>query len=322
MVRSAGMHGKFFCGCVPILICYFEIMTKAPACRVLVLDDDLMILSALDRILRNEFELVLVSGIDEARDAVRSQDFELALIDLHLKSGTSLDFFRELQISSPLTVRVLISGAINLNSLLDSLSSTLVHKVLQKPWEPSSLIVQINEARQIHQLLKENSRLELLSTTDAMTGLYNYRFLQEVLPKELDRASRTARPFSMLMLDVDGFKAWNDSKGHLAGDQVIRQIAKCIKESLRTFDVVCRYGGDEFCVLLQETDLATAFEIGERIRKRVQRDSPLTISLGITSFPKTSPDFKRVLADADTALYTAKNAGRNCCVIAGSQGPS
>ena len=286
-------------------------MTSPDKSRILILDDDPMVLSALERLLRHEFELVLVESIELAQSVIRRHRFELALVDLHLNSGTSLDFFRELSLVSPTTVRILISGALNLNSLLDSLSSSLIHKVLQKPWEPATLIVQIREARQLHLLLKEKIHLEELSTTDAKTGLYNDRFLQSFLAAEMERSKRHSRPLSLIMIDVDGFKNWNDTRGHLAGDQVIHQIGQLIKESLRPFDCVCRYGGDEYCILLQETELATAFEIAERVRKKVQSQAPLTISLGVSSFPQTSPDFERILADADKALYVSKNQGRN-----------
>jgi diguanylate cyclase (GGDEF)-like protein len=296
-------------------------MTQARKHRLLILDDDPLIRAALERLLRNEFELVSTGELESAREAVRRQDFELALIDLHLGSGTSLDFFRELQHLCPTTVRVLVSGTLNLNSLVDSLDSTLVHKVLQKPWEPANLLLQIKEAMQLHQLLKDKEHLERLSTTDALTGLHNYRYLHSLLPKEIERAKRSSRPLSLIMVDVDGFKKWNDTKGHLQGDEVMRKIGGLIKDGLRAFDCLCRYGGDEFCILLQETELKTAFEIAERLRKKVEQDCPLTVSLGVAAYPQTSPSAERLLADADTALYSAKNQGRNRCVIAGTLDP-
>ena len=293
-------------------------MGEAKKAFLLVVDDDPMVLSALERLLRHEFELSLVQDLESARNLVRQKHFELALIDLHLAEGTSLDFFRELQTLSPTTARVLISGALNLNSLVDSLQTNLVHKVLQKPWEPSSLILQIKEAQQIHELLKQKYHLEQLSTTDGLTGLYNYRHLQETLLKELDRSKRQNRPLSLIMIDIDGFKKWNDRTGHLGGDGVLKKIAEVLRDSLRTFDCICRYGGDEFCVLLQETDLQKAFEISERLRKKVEAETEITISLGVSCFPKPSTNFEELLAFADTALYSAKSQGRNRTVIATS----
>lgn len=294
-------------------------MGEAKKAFLLVVDDDPMVLSALERLLRHEFDLSLVQDLTQARTLIRQKNFDMALIDLHLAEGTSLDFFRELQTLSPTTARVLISGALNLNSLVDSLETNLVHKVLQKPWEPSTLILQIKEAQQIHELLKQKSHLEQLSATDALTGLYNYRYLQQRLAKELDRAQRQQRPLSVVMADVDGFKIRNDNAGHLGGDAVLKQIAQILRDSLRTFDCICRYGGDEFCIVLQETDLKTAFEISERLRKKVEAESAVTISLGVSCFPDPSTSYEELLAHADTALYSAKSQGRNRTVIAATK---
>ena len=297
-------------------------MTLHEKLRVLVLDDDPAICAALERLLRQDFQIISASNLVDARKVMEREHPELAMIDLHLATGTSLDFFRELQINSPLTVRVLMSGDLHLDSLLSSIDSSLVHKVLQKPWEPASLLVQMKEARQLHYLLKEKRHLEQISSTDAMTGLYNFRYFQEFLPKEIERARRQGRPLSLIMMDVDHFKEWNDSKGHVQGSAALKDIARAIQESLRNFDCVCRYGGDEFCVLLLETDINLALEIAERIRARVEAKCPLTLSLGISSFPHPSDSVEKILADADRALYLAKNQGRNRCHVAGSPIPS
>ena len=291
-------------------------MTDAARPRLLVVDDDPLVLSALERVLRREFDLNLVQDLEQARHLVGQHLFSVALIDLHLARGQSLDFFNELKILSPATVRVLISGALNLNSLVDSLQKNLVHKVMQKPWDPATLILQIKEAEQLHDLLKQKRHLEQLSTTDALTGLHNYRHLQDILPREIERAERQHRELSLIMADIDSFKGWNDLRGHLTGDEVLKKVADIMREDLRSFDTLCRYGGDEFCIVLQETGLQTAFEIAERLRKKVENNPGLTISLGVSCFPSPSRTLEELLAQADTALYSAKIHGRNRTEIA------
>lgn len=292
-------------------------MAPGPSAQILLVDDDPSVLSALERLLRQDFRIVSTSSLAQARHELDSKNFELALFDLNLPDGNSLDLFRELKKSHPLTTRVLISGDLEIESLANSLENSLIHKVIAKPWDPKSLVLQVKEAMQVHRLLKDREHLEQLSTTDAMTGLFNYRYLQSLLPREVERAKRQNRPLSLIMIDIDGFKPWNDAHGHPKGDEVLRGIAKILRDSLRTFDCICRYGGDEFCILLQETDLERAHEIAERVRRKAAQDSPLTLSLGVSCFPDPSDSATTLLNDADTALYTAKNQGRDRCVIAG-----
>lgn len=291
-------------------------MNESKKAFLLIVDDDPFVLSAFERLLRHEFNLSLAEDLDGARELITKKNYSVALIDLHLAKGTSLNFFREMQILSPTTSRVLMSGSLQLNSLVDSLQSNLVHKIVQKPWEPAQLILQMKEAEQLHLLLKEKERLELLSTTDGLTGLGNFRSLQEILPQEIERSARSSRPLSLIMIDVDGFKEKNDSSGHLEGDQVLKNIAHALKSGLRSFDQIFRYGGDEFCLVLQETSASVAVEIAERLRKKIAIETQLTISLGVSSYPEISTELEALLAQADTALYTAKSQGRNRTVVA------
>lgn len=294
-------------------------MSAHPSGAILLVDDEPSVLGALERLLRQDFRITAVPSLAEARAALSKTTFEVAVIDLNLKDGHSLDLFRELKRSHPATTRVLISGDLQVESLAKNLETSLIHKILLKPWDPKALVLQIKEAVQIHRLLKEREHLEQISSTDAMTGLFNYRYLQGFLPREIERAKRQNRPLSLVMLDIDGFKSWNDTHGHPKGDEVLRKIADLIRDSVRTFDCLCRYGGDEFCILLQETDLARAAEIAERVRLKAAQESPLTLSLGISSFPAPSGSATSLINDADQALYTAKNQGRNRCVIAGAK---
>ncbi|MEP6635466.1 MAG: diguanylate cyclase [Acidobacteriota bacterium] len=165
------------------------------------------------------------------------------------------------------------------------------------------------------------SAFQLMSITDALTGLLNRRYLEERLNEELNRSRRYEYPMSFLMIDIDDFKRYNDLNGHQAGDLALQMTAHCLKAGLRSEDVACRYGGEEFCILLPQTPVVEAGAIAERMRQRVagtdyphgkgQSLGAVTISIGISTFAKHIDTSESVIAAADRALYTAKNKGKN-----------
>ena len=162
---------------------------------------------------------------------------------------------------------------------------------------------------------------QLMSITDPLTGLLNRRYLQERMNEEVNRSKRYEYPMSFLMIDIDDFKSYNDRNGHQAGDQALQITAHCLKVALRSADVACRYGGEEFGILLPQTPLNEASVIAERMRQRVaetvyphgqsQSLGGVTISIGISSFHKNVDTPERIIAAADRALYEAKSKGKN-----------
>ena len=156
---------------------------------------------------------------------------------------------------------------------------------------------------------------EQLSVTDSLTGLLNRRYLQERLSEEIQRSRRHRFSLSFLMLDVDNFKSFNDTYGHLAGDAALRIVANILKENLRGDDVAARYGGEEFAVLLPQTRIDEASVIAERIRLQIERtDFPnrrITASIGIASSSANMNVPDDLIWAADRALYEAKENGRN-----------
>jgi diguanylate cyclase (GGDEF)-like protein len=163
------------------------------------------------------------------------------------------------------------------------------------------------------------------ASTDGLTGLYNYRYFINVLQQEFKRALRYTRPLALLMIDIDYFKHYNDTNGHLAGDNTLQTVAALIKECCRDVDIVVRYGGEEFAVLLPETSAQEAKDIAERIRKNIecypfpngnlQPNGKLTISIGISGFPDDAYSYIELVEFADIALYAAKRSSRNCTCI-------
>ncbi|HEV7366896.1 MAG TPA: diguanylate cyclase [Gemmatimonadales bacterium] len=170
-------------------------------------------------------------------------------------------------------------------------------------------------------LLKKNEELELLSTSDALTGLHNRRELTQRLTVELSRSYREKTSFTVLMADVDEFKKYNDAYGHPAGDEVLKRVANILLSCTRAVDCTARYGGEEFAVLLTGTSGDEALEVAERIRSRVAESEfpgrKITLSIGMAEFPQDGFTADVVVSNADEALYEAKRGGRNRVVRAG-----
>lgn len=167
-------------------------------------------------------------------------------------------------------------------------------------------------------------RLRLQALRDPLTDLYNRRFLEEWLSKEANRAERAGSPLGILMLDVDFFKGFNDAHGHEAGDRLLAEIAEVLRQNVRSGDLVCRYGGEEFLILCPGAELSTAALRAEQLRAGVAQMRPehaggltgVTVSIGVAVFPEQGGDPLGVIHAADTALYTAKRSGRNRVEIA------
>ena len=165
------------------------------------------------------------------------------------------------------------------------------------------------------------AELRHLATSDSLTGLYNRRYLDDMLAKELERCQRYKHELSIMMFDVDHFKRFNDEHGHDQGDRVLQSMGKVVKNLMRTLDVPCRYGGEEFLVILPETNIEGAMSIAERARKTVANTEvdglSVTISIGVASYPHSLiENVQQFIEAADKALYKAKSDGRNCVRLA------
>ncbi|MGK2935551.1 MAG: diguanylate cyclase [Gemmatimonadaceae bacterium] len=184
-----------------------------------------------------------------------------------------------------------------------------------------SALAAIRRAHAVELTRADNVRLEVLAHTDSLTQLLNRRALTLRLVAEMDRVRRYDSMLSLLMVDLDYFKFMNDTYGHLAGDEVLHEVAALLQRSARTVDFVARYGGEEFVVVLPETTSAGATAFAERVRERIERHSflgtdrggaKLTTSIGVATFPSPGVDTVETLfARADEALYRAKEQGRN-----------
>jgi len=171
----------------------------------------------------------------------------------------------------------------------------------------------------------DNARLHFrtrkLACTDGLTGLYNHRQFKEFFDREMNRATRLTRPLSLAMLDIDDFKQFNDEFGHAIGDQVLVAVADLITKHLRSADLPCRYGGEEFAIILPDTDQDEAIVVAERLRRVIAEESldglpeevkhGITVSVGLASYPRDGRKMEFLLKIADDLLYGAKRLGKN-----------
>ena len=208
----------------------------------------------------------------------------------------------------------LIARDITDREYYDKILQEQIQAVQESRFEMEAQQVELCKANMA--LSEANARLQALATTDGLTGLKNHRTFQEKLVEEFERCQRYRTPLSIALLDVDKFKAFNDSFGHPAGDGVLKMVAGIFQENARTTDFVARYGGEEFVVLLPGTDTVGASAAAERMRSAVEYAywdlRPVTVSIGISTCKPATSSPAAFLAEADRALYASKQKGRNC----------
>jgi len=173
---------------------------------------------------------------------------------------------------------------------------------------------------ELAQLRLENEELKQLVTTDSLTGLFNYRYFKDILSNEIQRSIRSSKPLSLILIDLDHFKSINDRWGHEAGNQTLKTVATLFKHELRQEDIICRYGGEEFTIILPQTALPVAVKVAERLRLSIERTQiefegqvfNLTASFGAGVYQQANEYTEEAFIDAvDQFLYQAKAQGRN-----------
>jgi two-component system chemotaxis response regulator CheY len=195
---------------------------------------------------------------------------------------------------------------------------------LTKPFNKNELLARIASGKRIlmleQQLTEARQQVEALAMYDGLTGALNRRAIEECAEAEFQTIARSKRPMSVILLDVDHFKNVNDQFGHAAGDQTLRQIAKALKENLRGYDRVGRWGGEEFILILPDTELKDALMAAERLRAQIgemkiplenEETISVRISLGVACTTNGFPSLSKLVDAADQALYKAKQNGRN-----------
>lgn len=272
----------------------------------------------------NQVELTRAGNIKEALQILQQQQFDLILLDYILPDGNGFDFLRRKAEAGLETPVVIITGQGD-EMIASQFIKEGAYDYLAKDWlsekSLSRAIINALEKARLKMDVKEvQNKMAEMSIRDDLTGVYNRRYFMEALEREVSKAKRYGSELVLCMFDLDHFKEVNDTYGHPAGDMVLREIGKMLKECVRQVDLICRYGGEEFAVILPNTQLEKARIVCERFRGIVNQHQfkynssqiNITVSIGVAAFNHSIPEsLNDLIAKSDEALYQAKAEGRN-----------
>ena len=290
--------------------------------RILIVDDDVAIRGAMNEfIMRSGFDSITASSAEEALEILKTNSVGVVITDIILpgKDGLELTDAIKSKYDTDVIVMTGYSGNYSYEEAVHKGASDFVFK----PVRFQELMLRLKRVLRERRLTQERSRmldkLEELAITDELTKLYNLRHFNRQIEVEVDRCNRYGHSLALLLLDIDHFKLYNDTFGHLEGDKVLIRLGQIIRSCLRLMDSAYRYGGEEFTIILPETKGKEAQNVARRLRKAVEvetfypesdKEYHITISIGVTQYLKKEkvPDF---VQRADKAMYLSKLAGRN-----------
>ena len=307
------------------------LMDANPTGRILVIEDRPESVAWFASALAPGNQVSSVDTFEEALVRVRGGDFDLIVVSLGMRGFDGLRLcsqLRSLPEGRNVPILVVVSDA-DRRKLTQALEMG-VNDYLTRPVDKNELVARVRtqlRKKRYADRLRHNVQLSLeMAITDQLTGLHNRRYMARHLDNLVASASRTGKPLAFLILDIDYFKAVNDGHGHDIGDEVLKEFANRIAANVRGIDLACRYGGEEFVVVMPDTDVSFAFTIAERLRKSIETTpivisrAPgtlnITISIGIAGSEGQADTADALLHRADQALYSAKRNGRNRVVAA------
>ena len=294
--------------------------------KILIAEDDLGSRRLVKvRLLAAGYEVVEAEDGQAAWELFQREPFRLVITDWMMPRLDGPELIRRIRSSGQKSYTYII-----MLTAIDSKPNVVVglefgaDEYLTKPFDPMELIARVASGERIitlqEQLTQANRKMEILAMHDGLTDLFNRRAIEDHAEAELELAKRKERPLSILLLDIDHFKTYNDQYGHQGGDYLLRHLAKILTENLRQYDRAGRWGGDEFILILPETQLSEAMVVAERLRIKISgtklslengEQISVQISLGVACVSGHYPSLIKFVDAADQALYQAKQSGRN-----------
>jgi len=301
--------------------------------RVLVVDDDVAVRNTMNEYINSiGYKSEAAACAEEALEILEKKSFQVVITDIILPAMSGLDLTRIIKRDKEADVIVMTGYSDNYS--YEEAINTGASDFVIKPVRLQELMLRLKRVLNERDLSKERIRmmqkLQKLAVTDGLTKLYNSRSFYSQLETEVDRFNRYGHPLTLLLLDLDHFKDYNDSYGHLEGDKVLVRFSQIIKSCLRANDTAYRYGGEEFTVILPETGGEEARTVAQRIRAALEaeRFSPLneedvkiTISIGVTEY-QHKEELSTFIRRADKAMYRSKQKGRNMVSMLYASSPS
>ncbi|MCP4693029.1 MAG: diguanylate cyclase [Desulfobacterales bacterium] len=314
---------------------------------ILIVDDNPQNLQFVGNLLlENEYEPAVTMNGSQALEFLKQEDPELILLDImmpemdgyevckRIKEDSSIQATPIIFLSAKMETEDVVKGfdlgavdyitkPFNSAELLARVETHITLRLMQKKLEEQNILLQ----KEISIRKEAEAKLQELATTDYLTELFNRRHFMELSNREFERSKRRKQNLSLMMVDIDHFKSVNDTHGHDIGDEVLKALADVGRTSVRCYDIFARIGGEEFAILLPETNLANSAIVGERFRSAVEEaavptekgEIKITVSIGAAMVTKETSDVDALLKKADVALYSAKQKGRNRVVLHGSE---
>ncbi len=295
-----------------------ELLNTMKSLRVAVVDDSVLTI----KIIQNIFELNGIDSVDYYYDAKSllksSKDYDIYILDLVLPDTTGETIIGELKAAEKDNIVVMISSTSNFKTIAHILNSG-ADDFIVKPFDANTFLVRIKHHIKQHILMKEleksNEKLLKVSITDGLTQVYNHKYIVHRLEEECIRTERYDEDLSIVLFDLDNFKGVNDSYGHQCGDDVLRRVAEAISDTIRESDIVGRYGGEEFLVILPNTNEEASYQVANKIRSCIstlefeQKNLQVSISGGVSTYKHFS--YSQMIMTADMKLLEAKKKGKN-----------
>jgi two-component system, cell cycle response regulator len=288
--------------------------------NILVIEDNEAVFNELKTGLADtDYKLWRVSTGAEALKLAKDGYFIAIISELLLADINGIELVRRLKkISSQINILMLTTYAVSNDLAVDAMKAG-AFAYLQKPLNMEEVKLVLRRAIENSILLIQAGRKDYyqdISTIDGLTGLYNHRYFHEMLDWTINHLRRFPQTFSLFMIDADHFKQYNDTNGHVAGDKALCSLARLFEQSVRDVDLVFRYGGEEFAIILAQTQVQDAEKIGRRLVDSARKKLPITISIGLAAFPTHAQEKKDLVIKTDKALYRAKETGRDrLCVF-------
>ena len=294
--------------------------------RILIVDDRESSYERIVRTLSVEHTVGVENNPADALFNAAEGNYDLLIVSLDLKDFDGLRLCSQVRsLERTRGVPILAVAEADNNARLVRGLEIGVNDYLIRPVDKNEMLARVRtqiKKKRYTERLRDNVQMKIeMAITDALTGLFNRRYMETHLASLVEQAAARGKPITVLVVDIDFFKAINDGHGHDAGDDVLREFALRIRKSIRNIDLACRYGGEEFVIVMPETDMSVATMVAERLRRRIAsepfsiqqgaRNLDVTISIGIAALGDATDNAAAILKRADTALYRAKRDGRN-----------
>lgn len=292
--------------------------------KILVVDDEEMIRNLFHDILtQTGYRVKTAKDGSEAIKLIEEESFEIVITDLKMPGISGIALLEYILGINPDISVIIITGYGTIESAVNAIKKG-AYDYISKPFELEEMKVTIKRAAEKQRLLHDSRMVGFyknLSIVDGLTGVYNQRYFHEILERELEKAKRSLSVCSLVFLDIDDFKMYNDFNGHLAGDEILRELATIFLDTTRKTDFVTRYGGEEFVIILPDSEIDGALHVCKNIMDKLRGKKWLyvsmlpykqvTVSIGVASYPADAQLKDELIKKADEAMYHAKKRGKN-----------